>query len=362
MNIKKILILSAILIIVPAASWYILQLERPFTVSAPCNLVPLAEWSITNPQPEVFMTKFTSHNPPYVENVRLFQFERPDFVTLSFEPSVRPGTRIQENEIIGSLQSTENSIRFEKLQGELQVTRANLTVVISGAKESEIQEAGQALQYARAEAEAYEPVLKRNRNLFKRELISEQDLDLTEAQYRLLKLNETIAEAQLKTMQTGAKKEETEVIRTQIDDIETRLNTIRNKRAAMVIQAPLGGTVIGRTTEFSIYTIANLDTLVARIPVEEQKIKYIRKGLPVYVTIPASSGGNAVSVVGTVDKNPLFVLGQTKTMFIVRANIGNPDGLLNSGMTGAASIHCDTLRLADHLRRWWAESTGRSIY
>lgn len=343
-----------------AAIFLIMFLKLHYMIQGPCYISAHVEWSVVQPAPEILMTRLTFYNPLSVQELKLLQFDRSDFMNFSLNSTLRVGQEIQKGEVLGTIQSAENRIRFEELYGELNGAKANLDFLSTGQKASIQEEALQFEQYAAAELAAFDPILKRKKDLFIKNIISAEELELANAQYKLLALKVSIAQANVKTVQTGVKLEETNVVKKQISDIETRLKTIRQKMADMIITAPVSGTMMGSIQESGIVSICKIDTVVVQIPVEERKLKYARHVSPIRVYIPASPERIYEGRINSIDKYPQFINGNT--MFITRTNFENKDNLLTQGMTGFARIYCDTISVATYFRRWWNESSGRLLF
>ena len=360
-NIKKIFAIAAFGLIGTLAALYVLSLEVPYTIKTPCYFSAHEEWSLIQPRPEVLMTRLTAHNPPSIHDVRLMQFERDDFFSFSLAESVYTGKPVLKNELIGTIQSSDNQISLEELTGEFNVARANLDFLLSGEKVSIQEEALEETKRAQTELAAFEPVLSRKRDLLDRELISAEELELAEANHRLLSLNISIAEARLKTARTGERPEEIEVVKAQITDIETQLATIQHKLSALNITSPIHGVMMGAPSADAtvMFTISNLDTLVVQAPVDEMKIRYLSVGTPIRIKVPAAEESELTGQIGSIDKHPVMVNG--RTMFITRTNIVNKNKSLIPGMTGSVVIYCDTMKVSGLIKRWLKESSNKTF-
>ena len=356
MEARKIVLIVFLICVLIVIAVIVPNYQQSYIVEGPCRLLPRREWSITHPQPEVFVAKHIVYNPPSVESVRLFQFDRPDFVTLTLNPEKKPGMRVSSQDTIGTIESSDNTFRFEELYGDLQTAKAMLAMAQTGEKASIREEAERALEYAKSEIASFEPILKRKRELNKRELVSDDELDIAEAQHRLLSVNVSIAEARVKSAETGVKEKEQDMFKSQITDFETQLNSLRGKMASMAICPPFSGILLGQTGQDSLCTVVDLDTLVAQFPVEERQLQYLSTGLPVSILIPAAGNKRYISTIFSIDRNPITILG--RTFFTVRVNLANPRLELNAGMTGRAAVHCDTVDTFSIIRRWWRDSSG----
>lgn len=347
-----LLILGLLLIISVFFTWQ-------YTIQGPCYFSVYKEWSLIQDAPGRLMTRFLINDPPHVQDFNLFQFERQDFIKFSLSSRLKVGDTVLKDDTIGTIYSTENRIRYEKLSGELNVAKANLLNLSTGKKTSVQQEAVKAVDYAKTELVSFEPVVKRKRQLFEAKLVSPEELELTEAHYRLLKLNVSIAEARLKIVQTGEKPEEIELVKKEISALETQVDAIRSILSDLTIVSPLDGIFMGSQGD-TIFRIAQIDTMVVQIPVDETKIQYLRIGSAVQVLVPAVAGLIIKGTVNSIDKNPQFSNG--RTMFVVRIIVENTGHKLLTGMTGNVRILGDKITLLTFLKRWWITSVGSRFF
>lgn len=326
-----------------------------YTIQGPCYFSVYKEWSLIQDAPGRLMTRFLVNDPPHVQDFNLFQFERQDFIKFSLTSRLKVGDTVHKDDTIGTIYSTENRIRYEKLSGELNVAKANLLNLSTGKKTSVQQEAVRAVDYARTELVSFEPVVKRKRQLFENKLVSPEELELAEAHHRLLKLNVLIAEARLKIVQTGEKPEEIELVKKEISALETQVTAIRSILSDLTIVSPLDGIFMGSQGD-TIFEIAQIDTLVVQIPVDETKIQYLKIGTTLQILVPARAGLVLKGTVNVIDKRSQFLNG--RTVFMVRTTIENTGQNLMAGMTGYVRILCGRITLWTFLKRWWTTAAG----
>ena len=84
-------------------------------------------------------------------------------------------------------------------------------------------------------------------------------------------INIEIAEAQLKSLQTGFKQEEIEMISARIDGIKKEIDTLLSRHENYTLTSPLSGIVFDTFSGDTLVTIGDTSHYIALIPL---KIKY----------------------------------------------------------------------------------------
>ena len=333
-----------------------IMIRRPYTVKAPCRLAAHREWSLVQIEPDKLLSRTTTNSPYTTTDFHLLQFDRPDFVRFSLSSGVQEGKVVRRGEIIGTLGSLENRSRRAELQAELERTRAYLQLLREGERIEVREEAERSLEYARAEREAFEPTLRRSRPLYEGNLISREEMEQTEATYRLLELKVLLAETQLKIVQAGARTSEVDMAQAEIQAVESQIRTVEAKLRAGQIAVPIDGLVTNAYAEDVLCTIAGLDTIAVQIPVDERQFQYLKIGSPVRIRVSGHAGHTFVGEVVSTGQTAQQIAGRAR--FIVNGRIPNPDRHLRPGMTGRAQIYCDEVSLLTVLKRRWRASVG----
>jgi len=129
---------------------------------------------------------------------------------------------------VGWVYSNELEQEWVQLRGELATEMASLRLYGTGEKESVIREAQLQLAYAKEQTELQRKEVARLQTLFRKKMVPESDMEVAEATLRLYEIQVDLAEAQLHTVQTGAKEE-------QIDWVRSRIRSLQNEIEAVEI-------------------------------------------------------------------------------------------------------------------------------
>lgn len=324
-----------------------------YKIKGPGRFVANAEWTLAQVEKDKLQSNLIYQNNAGNDQINLFHFDRPDYIHLALAPERAIGDRVQAGDVIAKLVSAEDEIRLAALQGELHQAQAKLATLNTGAKAALQQENQQALHYAKAELAAYEPVLKRQKALFEKQLVSEQELETTQAQYDLLKINVSLQQARLQAAKTGEKAEQIAVIEAEVQATAKKLAVFNKKLDAETVTSPISGLLVQPDRAAGeLCHICALDTVVIQMPVQASEVQYLRNGMALKAFISGSKLNIITAVISSINRNAIEVNG--RPMFLVTAVAANEDGRIFSGMTGYMAIHAGKIRVYTFLRRAFA--------
>lgn len=354
-KLKQLIILILIISLVGS-----LALKKMYTVKSVGRLMAYKEWALIHLESEKLISKKTGNHPTQLSQFELFQFDRDDFFGFEMNRTLRAGQHVNKGTIAAKLFSTENQFQLQTLLGQLEETKAELKLLQTGEKKPIIQEVKQLLEYAKTQYDNYRSIIERKRELFQKKLLSQEQLENAEADFKLQALNVSIAEAKLKSVQTGEKPEMHEMIQKQIETLQSQIDAIQTKLAAETIRIPIDGTVMSSLDESVLCQVAQLDTMLIQIPVEEKYIRYLKPGYEIQVRALAHNDRLYSGRLLSIGKKAEVINGQMK--FILIGEIANPDSSLLPGMSGYVKIICDYETLLTHLKRAWQHARGSKFF
>ncbi len=331
-----------------------LVVKFEYKIKGPGRFIAKVEWTLVQIEQDKLQSNLIFHGERRNDQVYLFHFDRPDYVHLSLTPNIVIGQKIQAGEVTARFISTEDKIRLAALQGELKEAGASLAAFNTGAKEAYQKQVEEALQYAKAELAAFEPVLERQKVLFEKQLISEQELETAQAQYDLYKINVSLQEARLQTAKTGAKAEQIAVIQAKVAAVAQQLEIFNEKLDAESIKCPINGTIVrpNRSTGELVH-VCGLDTMVVEMPVKASEIKYVKPGMKLTAYVSGSEENVIKTKVSSVDRNATFI--NLQPMYLITALVANDGDDIYNGMTGYMEISTGKTSVPEILGRAWAE-------
>jgi hypothetical protein len=337
----------------------LLQVKFPFSTKSPCLFLAQQEWSLIHDVPDKILAQGIRNDSSSAQNFSLLQFSRQDYVDFSLQPDIKIGCIIKKDQVVATLFSHENQIRVSQTRALLNQAKANLHILAVGEKQPLQEEAVQAVRYAKAAFETFKPEFERKQKMLQEKLISQSDFDSAAAAYQLRGINIELQEARLKALQTGAKPEELDLVRTEIAGLEDEIELLEAKLAADVIKSPIGGIVVEPDCTTILFRVNKIDTLVVHIPIGEELRQYVHKGEPVVIysynspLIYKSTVKNIGHTAKLINRRP---------MFIAECIVDNADQKILPGMSGVAKVQFGRYTLLELLDRLWISGRFLRIF
>lgn len=281
-----------------------------------------------------------------------------------------------------SVSDTTTEAQIASAQAALDAAKARFNLVKSGARTQEKAQAENAVTMAKASYDNAKSNRDRMRALFLEGALSPQQMDQAQTQFEVASAQYESAKQQLSLVQEGARVEEIEATRKQVEQAEEGLRIARTGRESQKLRAedikaaragvaqaqaalayarqqlanasittPIAGTVSKRLTEpgqmaspgVPLIELVALNTVYFDATVSEMEMHKIKIGQPVKVNIDALPGetfmGSVLKILPTAE--------QSSRQFHVWIAVPNKGGALKPGMFARGSIqisvHKDTV-------------------
>ncbi len=222
----------------------VLPISVPLTLVVPGKIVPAREWTLLRDQEGAIGALLRDHAQGTVQSYTFNRFERGDAVRLTVHPNIQPHTLVEAGDTLATLFSSETQRQLTQLTGQLAAVLASLDLFATGEKTAIVEEARTQLARSEELAAQNSKVLERLRALRERDLIAEQDLELSESQQRVLEADIAAARARLDVVQTGAKPQQLALTRTEAAALRDEIATLNDRVNLFTITAPLSGMVV----------------------------------------------------------------------------------------------------------------------
>ena len=280
------------------------------------------------------------------------------------EVLAREGVRVEKGQILARLDSTIKRIDLKLAESELAAARANLEKLKAGSRPEEIAAAAAAVTQAeatrkRSEAEITSTLARQEEAeanarslsaLHKTGVISAQEwrkvtteanrarADVAERKARLAEdaARVSAAKERLKLVKIGARAEDLAMARAQMSQRLQRVRRLKVELEYFTVRAPIPGVVTERRIEpgdlavnrAHLFTIAQTDTLRARVRVSELDLPLIKIGQGARVELDAYRGrtfsGKLTRIFPSVDPS--------SRQLIVEVDVQNPGSSLRPGL------------------------------
>jgi len=281
-----LLVLAGLLLFAPV--------RLPSTINAPGRVLPASVWMVTRQPDGSIGTVHYNYRSGQSDHLMVYHAERGDLLKFQYRPCITHGETLDAGDTLGLVQSSLLDERITELRGELEVLQATLQAQKTGEKTPIVKEAQNRLELAREEAAVQQRLLERQKALFQKNLISEEEFELTRGRARVAALEVQAAEAHLAAVQTGERPEDQEVSRSRIRAIQSRIDALERRLNHMVITTPIAGKLSFRTGGDTLCTVKSQSTMVV-LGVRWKYREAINLGSTVTLDIPSME-----SVTGTI--------------------------------------------------------------
>jgi len=339
----KYLLISAGMILLLILSMVI---EIPYSYSVQSKIVAGHEWLLIR-QEDGSLTEMTRNNiNGVIQNYSAYQIDRGDIVQFRLNPDLLERHQLSRSDTIGIFKSNFVAEDLSRLQGELDVAYAALKVNRTGEKQSVLKEAENMYALNLEQAKVQKRILARETLLFSDNLVSDQDYEITKGMAQIAQLEVQVAEARLQTLKTGAKPEEIDLVRAQIEAIQRNLETLKNRLRLSYMVSPVEGHLSLEVANDTLLIVSDSIRL-AIIPVPVEYYNDITTGQYVSVQLPYQGIKLRGQVIRT-EKEFRAIAGQQ--VFLVTALLERGTDTIPVNLVTAASIDAEPKTLWQHLK------------
>lgn len=159
---------------------------------------------------------------------------------------VDEGDEISAGDTIAKLTDRELKAKYFQAEGAVESARAQLNMLIAGARKEEIEMARRQYEAAASQFELAEKTFQRMKALFEDKLLSAQDFDVAKQKYEAAKAQKEAARAQLDMAITGARSEQKDMARGQLRKAIESLQEVAAYLDESYVVSPIKGIVSKR--------------------------------------------------------------------------------------------------------------------
>ena len=209
---------------------------------------------------------------------------------------VEKGDHVEEGDLLMELDDEDYRLQLQEARAGVDGTRSKLQEAKEGARTGKEEEAKTSVERARDAKEQMERELERVERLYEEGYASEQELEQVELRYSNAEEQLNAAEGFKDTVEEGAREDELDALRAQVDRAETGVQLAQNMVERTQVTAPSDGEIIMVDTEEGELVgsespaFAVLDTesfqVVAGLP--ETYVNQVNEGDQVELSIPSA--------------------------------------------------------------------------
>jgi multidrug resistance efflux pump len=201
------------------------------------------------------------------------------------------GQRVEKDFILAVLDNTEYLAEYDRIKASLESSQQNLAELEEGNRPEEKAQARAELAEAETNLAQAEREFQRKKDLLDRKIISREDFEAAESQFRALAKRVDRLAAGSRLIDEGARTERKRMARAQVQQIEAELRRAKWRLDNCIIKAPISGTILKKNAElgnlvnsvafngsFSLCDMADLSKLEVELSVQERDISRVFKG------------------------------------------------------------------------------------
>ena len=276
------------------------------------------------------------------------------------------GDMVKEGQVVITLDSDDSKASVEQAIAGVERARADIKVAEASIEsfkagilsaEADMKSAAADVEKARSQMEESKKETERRKELFDKNLISKESYDQMVAAFDVNvasynsskeKLNSTRSKKDVAAGQLKAAVSQLESTRATLKEAAANLAFYRSKLSDTTIKTPVTGSVIFKALEkgetvspgVTILTVVDLNSLYARVDVDETKIGKVVLNGPAFVTVEGVPGKVFKGKISEIGRHADFatqrdvVRGrQDIKTFRVKVRMDDASGILKPGMT-----------------------------
>lgn len=265
--------------------------------------------------------------------------------------SVHEGQLVSKGDVLAQLSDRDWRAELIKTRAQIAETEAHLRLLQAGPRPEEVELARTVLNKCEELVDYSLIHLRMDEALFKEQVLSERDLQMTKEKVALRRKELQEARDKLKLLEAGSRREEMEATAAELNRLRAHGGYVEEQLKLLKVVSPVEGTVttyrihdkIGQAVKKGdlIAEVNELRRVTVEIQISEKEIAEVQVGQPVMLKVrayPLESFEARVIAISPVAIEPEETRGQR--MVRVTTELENPKLLLKPEMTGAAKIYC----------------------
>lgn len=337
-----------LLIIILLIFLFILPLKLPYSFSVPGKVLPAKEWLVIKGRNGQLQTILKNNITGISKSYSVVEFDRGDNARFFFNPKITIGSIVTQSDTIGSILSDELEFSLVSLKGELNVARSSLNQGLSGEKESLIKEAKDNLNLAVKKTELDEKIFQRQQKLHGKGFISDEEFDISKTTLEMDEVAVKVAEAKLQTVLTGEKKEQVDLIRSQIKALEKEIDILEKKSAGYNLISPINGFVRWSPGGDTLLIISDTSSSVISLPIPYLKKNYVSSKTLIKLIEPYSKE-EVTAELERIDNSIEYI--SFKPVVLALAVVKGTQRNIMPGLMVECKVECGSIPISEHLNR-----------
>ncbi len=263
------------------------------------------------------------------------------------------GARVKAGDTLMTIDHDLLSIQLREAEAAAAASKAQLTLIIQGAREEDIRQGEDAADQAKANYGLISTNMERTERLYKAKSITKQQYDDAKAKFEIAGAQLNSAEENLKKLNHFARPEEIKQAQANFKRLEAAVDLLKKNISDSYVTAPISGFVVKKFVEAG-ESVAPLSSLVMLsdqsyvdlvIYVSETDLGKVKLGQEADVSVDSYKNkiykGKVIYISPTAEFTPKNIQTKderTKLVYAVKIHIHNPDFDLKDGMPADAAV------------------------
>ena len=209
---------------------------------------------------------------------------------------VHIGDIMKQGQVIAQIDRTDYLHKVREIEAKVAQVRAQLSELETGTRTEELRQAEEAVRQAQSRFENAKLQRERIEALYKREVISKKERDVTDMEYTVAEAQLASSQQQLKLLQLGARQEVREASQAKLKEMEAILEQERNHLKDTKIVAPFQGEISRKYVDAGAFvspsspstplvSLVHTETLKIVANVLEKDIPLLKAGMKAKVRV-----------------------------------------------------------------------------
>lgn len=207
----------------------------------------------------------------------------------------KEGDIVKKGDVIARIKSDEIEAKVEQARGAFEAAKSKYLMAVNGLRPEEKEAAKKMYLQAKHQFELAEKTWNRIKKLYQDSVVSTQEKDQVEFQYKAAMEQMDAAKAKYDLAMNGARKEEIAAAYGLMHQAENVLTEVLSYKRELSIVAPIDGELSKRIVDagemvasgYPVFTISDLSDTWVTIQVRETQLNHFKKGTVVEGVIPA---------------------------------------------------------------------------
>lgn len=324
-----IVVLASVIVLLVAVPF-------PYRVSGEISVRPIASFKLSMNDFGLIESSLRRGGADPDQKISILQMNNAEMGVLELVPTVRDGQVVLQGDTVAMLTSNQVVQEIAEAEAELGRLQGELDLLRAPPKKEEVQEAESRLAAARAAYEKRRSDLQRAEELFRKNLISSEELENRRSEMKIALAEWQRLGSSIDLLKSPPRPEEETVLVRSVEKQRARLRFLKSQGDAQVITTPFSGIVSRNPNDATIMSIIDDNPVELLVPVNDFDISRVNVTQKVKLKVRSYPHRVFEGSVVRIPEAAAVVDGHQ--FFPVTVVVDNSDGWLSEGMTGYAKI------------------------